>query len=173
MFSCRCLAVSLCISCVLSSLSCLPQASGSPVSKMILLHCPPSVWTAAGGVPAALLRGHLASSPASVLRELCVVTGKHRQGSQHRKLQAVHNACPSSSGPLCLMLQWLQVLGGFLPFHEHCKHCQMRWYRILPSALCSVCFKQSWEGVWAGSLFVLEGIDTGFRVLIHPSSIWR
>lgn len=79
--------------------------------KMILLRCPPSVRTAAGGVPAALFRGHLASMAllSSVLQELCVVpapqvTGKHPQCSQRGKVQAVHNACPSSSSPSCLLL---------------------------------------------------------------------
>lgn len=49
-----------------------------------------------------------------------------------------------------------------------------RWSFIgshpLPYALCIL---NKPGRVQAGFLFVLEGIDAGFRVLIHPSSIWR
>lgn len=160
------------------------------LSRITLLHCLLLVRTDA--VPVISHKSHLAL-PASALKELCVIPAQIAGDSsglppcrvqkcltQHvwrRKVQAVlgpqDKAHPSSSCPSCFPVRWPEVLGSAHSVHKHRKWCQIGLYRITSSALCSVYFKQTWEGVWAGSLFVLEGIDAGFRVLIHPSSIWR
>jgi len=131
----------------------------------------PSKDCCSDAVPVIFSKSLLASLAlqASALKELCVIPAPivgdsssgllpcHTQQNLtqhvwHGKAQAAlgpqHKAHPGCSCPSCFPLRWPEVLGSAHSalLRKHCIWCQMGLYRITSSALCSVYFKQTWEG---------------------------
>lgn len=128
-----------------------------------------------------LLSGFSSLCPQGAVCAPCSESWEHLLSPTQAREGAGSAGPQPKARPRCSSLVFSREMAGglrqcTLPLASQTLKNGARWmelYRITPSALRSVYFKQTWEGVWAGSLFVLEGIDEGFRVLVHPSSIWR